>query len=275
MIPEQIRKRLAERTLSAPRAERDVRAGDVRRAVSNGVERLVVILAVNAQNETAQVTLVHSYPEYATASDIIVDSSVSGLSFSLVVEAGMRGVVWLKDLGRIVAEVPPEVVTACFAPRSVELVSLGLASGTVFTGPLDARADFKSSERESLARLCADSTSAALEGKTFELAVDEVFHALLAPSPHAHLMMSAIVDLFMTRGMDLVFTLEHVEFLESMHLLDEARWEASLGAEGLSFRWGPLQQLIERAMARFGQPGESAEEILGERELAIAGQRHI
>ena len=274
MIPDRIQKKLATRTLGVPRAEREVRVGDVRRAVSGGEERLIVVLSVQAQRETAQVTLVHSYPEYATSSDIIVDSSISGLTYSLVVQAGMRGVVWLKDLGRIVSEVPAEVVAACLAPRAVELAHPGLAVGTVYTGPLDARAEFKSRERESLARLCADSTTAALEGKTFELAVDEVFHALLAPSPHAHLMMSVIVDLYMTRGMDLVFTLEHVEFLQSRGLLDEARWEASLGPEGLSFRWGPLQQLIERAMARFGQSDETAQEILGERELALAGQKN-
>jgi hypothetical protein len=154
-----------------------------------------------------------------------------------------------------------------------ELTGAGLSTGTAFSGPLDARAAFKDAERRSFARLCADSTAAALDGGTFEFEVDEVFHALLAPSPDAGLMMGAIVELWVTRGSDLVFTLEHVEFLDSKGLLAIDRWEAVLGTEGRAFRLGPLQIFIDRAMARFGFDEPNAQSTVGERDLVAAGRR--
>ncbi len=273
MIPDQIKQRLADRAAPRPRADRAIAPGDIRRVESDGESRLALVLAVSPTRETAQVTLVHSCPEQATAADIIVDRSVSGVTYPVVVQAGMRGVVWLKDLERLVTSLPAEVVTACLSPRMPELTGVGLSTGTAFSGPLDARAAFKDAERRSLARLCADSTAAALEGGAFGLDVDEVFHALLAPSPDASLMMGAIVELWATRGQDLIFTLDHVEFLETKGLLAIDVWDSALGVDGIAFRLGPLQALVDRAMARFGhlEPTEVTE--LGSRDLATAGSR--
>jgi len=199
---------------------------------------------------------------------------VSGVSYPVVVQAGMRGVVWLKDLDRLVTSLPDEVVAACLSSRMPKLTGIGLSTGTAFTGPLDARAVFKDAERRSLASLCEESTAAALDGVMFEFEVDEVFHALLAPSPDAGLMMGAIVELWATRGGELIFTMDHVDFLESKGLLDIDRWEAALGTEGLAFRLGPLQEFIELAMARFGHDEPNAQSTLGERELVSAGRRY-
>ena len=110
-----------------------------------------------------------------------------------------------------------------------------------------------------------------LDGEAFTLEVDEVFHALLAPSPDAGRMMSALVDLWLTRSDDLVFTLDHVDFLESKGLLDIDRWVSALGDDGLAFRVGPLQLVIDRAMARFGQREPQPQSTLGERELIAVG----
>ena len=273
MIPDAIQRRLAERTPPRPRADRAIAAGDIRRAESGGEERLVLVLKVNSGREDAQVTLIHPYPEYATESDIIVDPSVTGLSYPAVAQTGLRGIVWLKDLGRLVATVPAEVVHCCLSPRPSELSGPGLTAGTTFAGPLAARADFKNSERASLARLTADCTEAALDGGPFAFDVDEVFNALLAPSPDAGLMMEAIVDLWVTRGDDLVFTFEHVEFLDSKGLLAIEVWDSALGIDGLSFRLGPLQGLIDRAMARFDHSEPAEVTRLRSRELADAGSR--
>lgn len=272
MIPEQIRQRLATRTDARSRADRPIAAGDIRRVESGGESRLVLVLKVNPGRENAQITLVHPYPEQATGADIIVDRSVSGVTYPLVVEAGMRGVAWLKDLDRLVVTLPAEVVRACLSSRTIALIGDGLSAGMAFGGPLDARATFKDSERASLARICAESSAAALEGGAFELEVDQVFHALLAPSPDAGLMMGAIVDLWATRGQDLVFTLEHVDFLDSKGLLAIDRWEVTLGTDGLAFRLGPLQTVIERAMARFGHDEPNPQSTIGERELVAAGR---
>ena len=270
MIPEAIQLRLADRTPVRPRADRSISAGDVRRAESGGEERLVVVLRVNSERENAEVTLIHPYTEYATGADVVVEPSVSGTSFPVVVQAGMRGVVWLKDLGRLVADVPPEVVAICLAPAMRLPNGIGLSSGPPMTGPLDARMAFKDSEGSSLARLCAECTAAALDGDLFGLEVDEVFESLLVPSPDADLMLLAILNLWQTRGDQLVFTFDHVEFLDSKGLLSVERWTLALGDNGLSFRLGPLQELIERALAQFGDPLEQPISILGPRELVAA-----
>lgn len=271
MIPDAIQRRLAERTPPTPRADRAIAAGDIRRAESGGEERLVLVLKVNSGREDAQVTLIHAYPEYATESDIIVDPSVTGLSYPVVAQTGLRGIVWLKDLGRLVATVPAEVVHSCLSPRPSELSGPGLTAGTTFAGPLEARADFKNSERASLDRLTADCTEVALEGGPFSFDV-EIFTALLAPSPHADLMMAKIVELWATRGDELIFTLEHVEFLDSKGLLSIELWESTLGSDGLAFRLGPLHGLIERAMARFGQNESQPSVTFGEELLVGAGR---
>ena len=272
MIPESVRRRLAVDDVVRPRADRAIAAGDIRRAESGGVERLVLVLKVNSARENAQVALIHSYPEYATDGDLIVDQKVSGVSYPIVVETGMRGIVWLTDLRRLVTGLPTEVVAACLGPRLVTPAIPGISVGTAYMGPLEARADFKGSERNSLAQLCADCTAAVLEGGTFQFEVDEVFSALLAPSPHADLMMQSIIKLWKTRGDDLIFTLEHVEVLESKGLLAVERWESSLGVEGLAFRLGPLQHFIERAMTWFGQDEPRPTATIGEKQLVDAGR---
>ncbi len=273
MIPEQIARRLDEQRRPSPRADRPISRGDLRRAVSGGESRLVLVLDVNTVLENAQVTLVHPYPEYATGSDIVIDPSVSEVAYPVVVQTGLRGVVWLKDLGRLVSRLPMAVVDASLSPRTVPVTGEGISAGTTFEGPLDARADFKASERNSLARLCADCTGTVLDGEPFEFEVDAVFHALLAPSPDSGRMMEAIVDLCATRRHDIVFTLEHVEFLDSKGLLDYERWSAALGADGLAFRLGPLQVLIDRAMSRFGHDEAVPRSTVNERQL-VAAARH-
>ena len=139
-----------------------IRVGDVRRAESGGQERLVVVLRVQQDRKNAQVTIVHPYTEYATSADVVVEPSVSNLSFPLVVQAGMRGVVWLNDLGPLITSVPSEVVSICTSPAAKTPTLAGLSSGPKMTGPLDARFVFKQSEHESLSRLTADCTASAL-----------------------------------------------------------------------------------------------------------------
>ena len=171
VIPDSIRRRVAvlpatSSALALPIAsDREATAGDVRRAGgSGGEERLVLVLKVQPGRSNAQVTLVHPYPEYATEKDVLVDPAVSGVAYPLVVEAGMRGIVWLRDLGPLVVALPSEVVTICLRPNTSVPTGPGLSVGTRYCGALDARAYFKQHEYASLSRLCADCTAAALDG---------------------------------------------------------------------------------------------------------------
>jgi hypothetical protein len=159
MIPDPIEQRLAERRARRPRVDRFIASGDVRRIASGDNSRLVFVVAVSPSREFAQVTLVHTYPEWATAADVIVDRSVSDVTYPLVVQTGMRGVVRLKNLGRFVTSLPTEVIAACLSSRMPKLIGTGLSTGTAFTGPLDARAVFKDAERMSLARFSHDNST--------------------------------------------------------------------------------------------------------------------
>lgn len=227
----------------------------------------MLVLKISSRRNLAQVTIVHTCPEYATESDIVIDPSVSGVTYPIVVQTGMRGVVWLKDMERLIAEVSPNIVDACLSSRAVALSGPGLSIGTIYNGQLEARADFKTAERASLSHLCDDCAAAALEDDLIEFESDEIFGNLLTPSPHADLMMEAIIDLCLTRGEMLIFTLEHVEFLRERNLLDAARWREVLGAEGFAFRMGPLQMLIDRAMSTVEVESSPATVRLGFREL--------
>lgn len=154
-VPEPIRRRLAGWVPPRPPVDRPVAPGDVRRMTSGGVDRLVAIVGVPA-HVGAQVALIHPYPEYATGDDVVVDPSVTGVRYPIVVQPGVRGVVRLTNLGPLVATVPDEVVSACVASRPVALTSAGLYAGTAFTGPLEARAAFKAGERATLGVLCEE-----------------------------------------------------------------------------------------------------------------------
>ena len=75
-----------------------------------------------------------------------MDPAVSGVAYPLVVEAGVRDIVWLRDLGPLVAALPIEVLTICLRPNTTVPTGPRLSVGTRYCGPLDARAGFKSSE---------------------------------------------------------------------------------------------------------------------------------
>ena len=171
MLPQAIINKLRNRKPLRLPKDRQVCAGDIRRAESGGEERLVVILKVQ-QGRNAQITLVHPYCEYTTSADVVVEPSVSNVPYPLVIQAGIRGVVWLSELGPLVASVPAEVVDMCLSsePLDPDLAGIwvgpnevaGLWIGPKMTGPLDARFAFKESEYGSLSRLTADCTAFAL-----------------------------------------------------------------------------------------------------------------
>jgi hypothetical protein len=267
VIPEVVREELKRRRRPSPRADRPIRAGDLRRCDSAGESRLVLVLKVIPERETVQVTLIHSLPEYATANDVVLDPSLTGLTYATIAQGDLRGVVWLRDLGRLVAQVPQSVVTTCLTGRRPS-GSGSLPAGLRLAGPLDARWDFKVAERESLARLCADCTSSTIDTETLGLALDEIFTALLTPAPDAVRMLESLHDLWKSKGDRLHFTLDHVEFLFEQGLLDTDKWEAIPG--GPEFRTGPMEMMIERARSQYPVNANEPDAIISIPEL-IAG----
>ena len=170
MVPETVRLRLLARTVSPPlESTKDfgVRDGDIRVARSNGEQRLVLVLKTVIERQMAQVALIHPYREWATSSDVVIESSLTTVAFPVVVETLMRGVVTITDLGELVtclsAQVFAEVVATCMAPRMILPTMPGISTGVSCSGPFLAHQEFKNAERASLQRLCASCTATALE----------------------------------------------------------------------------------------------------------------
>jgi len=110
-----------------------------------------VLSEPNKRNKSVIVALSHPYTEYATSSDIILNPSASGLSYALVVELGVIGVVFSSQLdqtplGRV------SNTAQKLAPR-----------GTNTMGFFDARLLFKKKEREDLYQLTQKCTNYILQ----------------------------------------------------------------------------------------------------------------
>lgn len=138
MIPEVIKAALKQKRPLRARADRDVRAGDVR-LVTAGVlgRRLALVLYVDISTDSAEITLVHPYVEYATDLDIVIPGTTTQLSYEIVVQTDIRASVWLVDLRRLVCEVPLDVVEACFEGTEGFEASDDAFLGEPLIGPLD------------------------------------------------------------------------------------------------------------------------------------------
>ena len=158
-IPDDVLRARATKPVHHAPKNREPRAGDLRLVTSGGATRLVLVVKVHCDLGFARISLTHTYREYATNNDVIVEPSVSQAPYPVVVEPGLAGVVWLNEIGPLVATVPHEVVNACLVPRRVELTGPGLSCGLALFGPLDARYEFKEHELHELATLCASCTS--------------------------------------------------------------------------------------------------------------------
>ena len=150
--------------------KQSVSPGEIRRVGSGSVERLALILMVNSETNTSQITLVHNYSEFATEQDIIVESAITDLSYVVVIQTDLRGVVSTAEVGELIAMVPEKLVAACFQGIAGFVEDLSMFIGPPILGPLDARWDFKVEEGETIRELC----SATVEVLTGDSASQQV-----------------------------------------------------------------------------------------------------
>lgn len=270
MIPEAVERRLRSYRRPRSRASSEVIAsGDIRatRARDGSEERLVLVLAVDGSRNIAQVTLVHPYVEYATDHDMVLDHEASGLGFRVVVEADLRGSVWLVDLDRRLSNLPRAVVEACLDPERVFPDLRGVASGAEVFGPLDDRYEFKRLERESLAAVCAECTSALLDGLDMEvgdtgvsgaeLTVVELLEAMLAGTSHSDELMAKANRRWQTLREPMISEWDEVEVLAARGLLEFERWLAA-GDAHFAFFAQVVHPQIDCVRARVGVLGGSS-----------------
>ena len=140
-------------------------AGEIRVLSKSGIDRLVLIrpacnmegftrhTSASMQHGTAGVagnkrqlctfTLLHSYVEYATVYDLIVEPIVSGLSYTIVVQEDLLATVYTERLGVLRGRLPALLEG-----------ELGIYSGTHTPHPLDAIWQFKVAEGATIRGLC-------------------------------------------------------------------------------------------------------------------------
>lgn len=171
-VPEAVVSALARRRAARspethqPKMPAQAVEGDLRTigpaAHSQADQRLGLVLRVDTAGEFAEVLLVHTAPEMATDRDLILGPDEASAPYSTVVQADLRGAVWLSQLGErlgYMAEVPLAVAeVASGAPGS----PARQAHGIPLAGPLDQRWRFKASEGVALRALAADCTEALL-----------------------------------------------------------------------------------------------------------------
>ena len=251
MIPDRIASaidsaRLSPKTL--PNGARRISAGDVRRVGNGTLERLALVLKVNLDSNTTQFTLVHSFIDFATEHDLIVEPAVTQLPYSIIVETDLRAVVSTAELGALIAVVPSSVVGACFDGPSNFIEDDSTFVGPPMLGPLDARWDFKVEEGEVIRELSSAATVSFDSPEiqwVFEF--DEIFAALLLPVDDAPAMALAMYELWLVRGDSLVITPDHILLFDDRGLLSRDTWFGALGESGIHFFDSVITGFIERA----------------------------
>ena len=271
MIPDHIASaidsvRLSRKTLAND--TKTIAVGDIRRVRNGDLERLALILRVNPDSNTTQFTLVHSYVDFATEHDIIIDLAVTQLPYGIVVETDLRAVVSTAEIGELIAVVPSRVVSACFEGPGGFIEDGKMFLGPPMLGPLDARWDFKVEEGEVIREL-SSAAIASFENPEVQwvFEFDEIFAALLLPVDDAHAMALAMYELWLVRGNSLVVTPEHLVLFDDRGLLVRETWAGALGESGIHFFDSVMTFFIERARSSFNRSAESPEQIIGLKEL--------
>ena len=271
MIPDRIASAIDSARLSRKTLANETKAiavGDIRRVRNGDLERLALILRVNPDSNTTQLTLVHSYVEFATEHDVIIDPAVTQLPYAIVVETDLRAVISTAEIGELIAVVPSRVVSACFGGPGSFIEDEKMFVGPPMLGPLDARWDFKAEEGEVIREL---SSAAIVSFENPEaqwvFEFDEIFAALLLPVDDAHAMALAMYELWLARGNSLVVTPEHLELFDDRGLLVRETWAGALGESGIYFFDSVMTFFIERARSSFNSLAESPQQVIGLKEL--------
>ena len=271
MIPEHIsvainRAHASPRELA--REDQPVSPGDIRRISAGSIDRLVLILKVSPESNTSQFTLIHSYSEFASEHDIVIEPVATGLPYEVVVQTDLRAAISTLEVGQLVAKVPSRVIAACFTGLTSFVDDRTMFTGQPLLGPLDARWDFKVEEGEVIREL---SSAAIVSFESSEIQwifeFDEIFDALLLPVDDDRAMALAIYELWKVRGDSLAITPDHIVLFDDRGLLSRDTWSGALGESGIHFFDSVMTGFIERARSSFESSIKSPEQTIGLNEL--------
>ena len=242
-----------------PLANSMVKAGDIRRLGGVTAEtRLVLVLNVDADGERVQFTLTHPYVDFATDRDIVVPKSLTHLAFDLVVETDLRSVAWSAELGRAVAKVPLDIIDLCYSSHLDFPANLPVWIGMPLIGPLDARWDFKVAEGETIRSLSGATVEVVLDGELYwGIEIDPVFKTIFSEGPDSTAVALGLVELWLRQSETFVLTLEHLEELADLGLLNSENWFSAIGPISNDFFSAVVQPLLDIAISdrRLRVPG--------------------
>lgn len=218
--------------------------------------RIGLVLAVDPDNEFADVLLVHTATELACDSDGVVPRAASAAPYDIVVETDLRAVVWTWQLGASIGSLDDRVLVAIrsIAERSRQDSNAsagsievgGVYSGLRLAGPSDPRWTFKETEGQVLRRLSDDCTTALLDsGLVWQVDPGLLRPDLLDQADAPSDVLDELLHWVMTRKLTL--TEADVEELDQGGVLDLDAWNA-LGDIGLDV-WTALQQVLLDALS--------------------------
>jgi hypothetical protein len=135
--------------------------------------RLGLVIAVDGEDEFTEILLVHTAPELACDTDVVVPKTQAAAPYNIVVQTDLRAVVWTWQLGGAVGWVDGTVLRSLkslagggvsdIPIRARDVTSTELATGPHLAEPSDPRWSFKQSEGEALRQLAEDCTTALLD----------------------------------------------------------------------------------------------------------------
>ena len=120
--------------------------------------RIALVTDIIPESGLVVLALVHTAPELATSWDAVVPTPLASTPYVVIVQADLRGAVWVSQLGKRVGYLPEEVLAAVRAVvrssiDAAPIRRLGIYSGTPLRSALDGRWAFKKAEGEALQRL--------------------------------------------------------------------------------------------------------------------------
>ena len=211
--------------------------------------RLVLVLRVDERREFAEIMFVHPYTELATGSDLVVAPEHSSITYQVVVETDVRGVVWVTQPGSLVGVLEQSAIEAVGAVALGEAPdSPDLFSGLPSRGRFDRRWDFKAAEGSALRTLAAECTESLLDGQTLlQLDVGILSPVLLAACDDRESALLKLLDIISKE--DVVFDLNDLEMLDDIGALEVDNWTDVFGGMGDQL-YISLSPLIEDALSK-------------------------
>lgn len=127
-----------------------------------GVSRLALVLQVH--DDYVEVALIHPYHEFATSTDAVVPSDLTGTPYDIVIQTDLRGTVWTSQVSHRVGGITESLIETIndAIEKRIPFLPSKIMIGIPLHGPMDARWGFKAQEGRELTKLVVGCTTTLL-----------------------------------------------------------------------------------------------------------------